>query len=318
MLRRYPNRKRVRMNSDLDHAPATGGGVPLPVLRKFLDDLRRRVRAHPDDQRLVWRLAETARAAGELELSARAYRLCLRLDPGHQPARQRLNILDGRADVADQGPGDDRIAPFLWVRDLLPPGDMAELWRIIESRLPDLRPSRIVRDGELNVLAPEYRDSLRMDARKDAGRLIVPLVREIIRANDLVRRFGVRSLADDEPEVEIANHGDGQFFRIHRDSGRQLAHRAMTFVYYFFRRPRRFDGGDLLLHDAATVTDAPLVQRFTRLIPESNGLVIFPSDSWHQVLPVRSDSGDPLDGRWTVHGWFRADGVSFPTQTADM
>ncbi|MFX8597224.1 2OG-Fe(II) oxygenase, partial [Acinetobacter baumannii] len=92
---------------------------------------------------------------------------------------------------------------------------------------------------------------------------------------------------------------------IHRDTGPLHADRVVTFVFYLFREPRCFSGGDLLLHDWSA-EGLPRAQRFTRLHPANNRLVIFPSECWHQVLPVSCHTGDPLDARLTVHGWFHA------------
>lgn len=288
------------------HPAKSSPPLPLEAFRRFQTDLERRLQDRPGDAPIAWRLGETARMAGDLATAARAYRVCLAADPTHRAARRLLTILEERADEADQSPGDARPAPFLYREDFLSSSQLADLWRVVETRQRDLRPSLVVNAGKTDCLVPEYRDSLRMNGEADAGPILLPWVRDLIQTHDLVRRFATRPLSLDQVEVEIASHGDGQFFQAHRDSGGRLGYRAMTFVFYFFRLPKPFEGGDLLLHDQPADADFPLANKATRLIPRNNTLVIFPSDRWHQVLPVRGGGPSPLDGRWTVHGWFRS------------
>jgi hypothetical protein len=281
-------------------------GLPIEGLQRLQAGLAQRLSDQPNDPDIAWHLAETARAAGNLECAAKAYRVCLELDPTRLSARRRLAILDGLGVIDSQVPGDDRPVPFFLRRSVLPPESLAALWRIVTARSGELQPSRMAWRGDDRVLAPSYRHSLRMSGAKDVGPLLLPTVKELIATNDLVRRFGTRPLSSDKVEVEIANHGDSHFLRLHRDSGEKAASRTMTFVFYFFRQPQRFQGGDLLLHDMAVDSGKPRLLKATRLIVENNSLVIFPSDCWHQVLPVTGTSLDPLDGRWTTHGWFHA------------
>lgn len=58
-------------------------------------------------------------------------------------------------------------------------------------------------------------------------------------------------------ELQLTLHVKGDFFRVHRGSSDNpkslLNSRKITFVYYFYRQPKQFTGGDLLLFDTNKV-----------------------------------------------------------------
>src|SRR6476646_7086805 len=58
--------------------------------------------------------------------------------------------------------------------------------------------------------------------------------------------LGVRPF-DPTLETEVAAHGNGAFFKLHADTGRQHE-RRISMVYYFPRLPKAFSGGVLRLH----------------------------------------------------------------------
>ncbi len=52
-------------------------------------------------------------------------------------------------------------------------------------------------------------------------------------------------------EVQLTAISDGQFFKVHKDDDSDSVRtRAITFVYYFYREPKAFNGGALRLYDA--------------------------------------------------------------------
>lgn len=90
-------------------------------------------------------------------------------------------------------------------------------------------------------------------------------------------------------ELQITASNDGDYFRMHLDGGPDYT-REITFVYFLHGEPRRFSGGELRIGDR-TVT------------PCGDTLVLFPSCSVHEVLPVYVASGAFADSRFTVNGW---------------
>jgi len=80
----------------------------------------------------------------------------------------------------------------------------------------------------------------------------------------------------------------------------------LTFVYYFNRRPKAFEGGDLALYDGDAAAGLFSNRHFTKVGPVDNRLLVFPSNAQHEVLTVRCPSGAYEDSRFTLNGWFNS------------
>jgi len=106
-------------------------------------------------------------------------------------------------------------------------------------------------------------------------------------------------------EFRLTRHGDNDYFKIHRDTGddKPISSRALTFVYYFHKEPKIFEGGEILLFDTDT-KNTDFNTRYTKLIPINNSIVFFPSNYFHQVNPVSLKDDLFENGRFAIHGWF--------------
>ena len=114
------------------------------------------------------------------------------------------------------------------------------------------------------------------------------------RVDAIARALDIEAFEPRRTEMQITVHGDGDFYRLHRDDqGDDVAARTLSYLYYLHRRPRAFEGGELVLLDAERVSIEPV----------HNSIVVFASNVEHEVLPVRVPSGDLADGRFTVNGW---------------
>lgn len=108
-------------------------------------------------------------------------------------------------------------------------------------------------------------------------------------------------------EVQLTGTGDGEFFRAHTDDGAgEVSTRVLTFVYFFYREPCPFGGGELRIYDTAVADDGRVVATgpWRSVYPLQNQVVFFPSHYLHEILPVSSPSGRFEDRRFTVNGWF--------------
>jgi Rps23 Pro-64 3,4-dihydroxylase Tpa1-like proline 4-hydroxylase len=117
-------------------------------------------------------------------------------------------------------------------------------------------------------------------------------------------------------ELELAAHGDGAFFRPHRDipvgpkrkpvSGSEHEDRVLSAVYYFHALPKGFSGGQLRLFrfgaDGAAAEPEPA--NHVDLEPIRNSLVAFPSWAVHEVRPVSCPSGKFGDYRFSLNCWY--------------
>jgi Rps23 Pro-64 3,4-dihydroxylase Tpa1-like proline 4-hydroxylase len=123
----------------------------------------------------------------------------------------------------------------------------------------------------------------------------------------VLSRLHVAPFEIGEFEVKVRAYLDGHFFRIHMDCPPkevQIAHRRVSYVYFFHKQPRAYTGGDLLLFDSDPVVDKTqyTTAGFTRIVPDNNSIIIFPSAYWHSVIPVSCPSKEFVDSRFVING----------------
>jgi SM-20-related protein len=106
-------------------------------------------------------------------------------------------------------------------------------------------------------------------------------------------------------ESQLTASNDGHYFRAHRDSGDpSTKSRALSCVYYFFREPRAFAGGNLRLYDNwQQGNDLRSADSFTEIQPVSNRLVVFPSQTHHELMRIRCPSRQFEDSRFAITSW---------------
>ena len=104
---------------------------------------------------------------------------------------------------------------------------------------------------------------------------------------------------------QITAHGDGDFFAVHTDNGTpEIAHRQVSYVYYFHRDPKQFSGGRLaLFHTLIEGGKARCGRPAVDIDPPANGLMIFPTFIFHEVTPITCASTALTDQRLTLNGW---------------
>jgi len=113
------------------------------------------------------------------------------------------------------------------------------------------------------------------------------------------------SIADVEAQVTASN--DGDFFHFHSDNGSErVAARHVTFVYFFHREPRQFEGGELRIHDARLHGGSYVSEgSYQTIVPQQNQIVFFPCELLHEITPVNCASQLFADSRFTLNGWLR-------------
>jgi hypothetical protein len=254
------------------------------------------------------READALRAAGRLEAAAVAYDELLSMAADHLKSDRLLSSLTGRPSVLVSKPGGLKPAPFLLVPDFLPLHMRDALHASIVANLAGFQPAETV-----SGLHTEYRRTRLMPRGFDHVDVRVKRTfYERLQSCWAAARPRLR-VPEFEPILSEATallYGDGDFFRAHRDTGPNNT-RRVTFVYTMHRTPRRFEGGDLLLYDTFFWPDQKhlpswiprFADTYTRLVPEDNRLVFFPSEFYHEVTPV-SGVGDDLGwARVAINGW---------------
>ena len=150
-----------------------------------------------------------------------------------------------------------------------------------------------------------YRESVVLYDFPEFYNLITQRIQSVI--PDIQAKLGLAPFTIQEIEAQLTAHNDGNFYRLHNDNGSPItATRELTYVYYFYREPKAFSGGELLIYDSR-VENNYLVQAesFQAIEPLNNSIVFFPSRYMHEVLPVRCPSKAFADSRFTINGWVR-------------
>jgi Rps23 Pro-64 3,4-dihydroxylase Tpa1-like proline 4-hydroxylase len=190
--------------------------------------------------------------------------------------------------------------------EFLSPQELEELTRFALERETSFQASEVYSPRmEKGVIKEDYRRSrVLMDlGEKQAMMLariqsVLPLVLE---------RLGMEEFTIADLEAQITASNDGDFFCLHDDNGSEgVAARHLTFVYFFHREPRQFEGGELRIHDAHfesghCVSDGT----YQTIVPRQNQIVFFPCELQHEITAVKCRTQRFADSRFTLNGWLR-------------
>ncbi len=111
-------------------------------------------------------------------------------------------------------------------------------------------------------------------------------------------------------ESQLTASNDGDFYGAHMDTdGSKPDDRVIACVYYFFREPRGFSGGDLRVYDTLDYGgEIRRAESFQSIQPVNNRLVAFTARTFHELRPIRCPSKAFEDSRFAMTNWIhRAD-----------
>jgi Rps23 Pro-64 3,4-dihydroxylase Tpa1-like proline 4-hydroxylase len=274
---------------------------PLLVSSALLEQAeqmcRRRLASDPDNRPMLRSLAQTFRKQGKLAEALPLYERLRRLDPDDREA-DYLHAILSAGDVPVL-PAGLRPAPFVLLKDFLPRQIHEHLLPFALTVQDMLVPAR-VSSGEYK---PEVRESLDLPGKCE----LKELFREHLSGTipKILARLHVAPFEVGEFEVKIRAYLDGHFFRVHMDcpsNDKAIANRKVSYVYFFHKQPRAYTGGELLLFDTDVDTNMYTTSRFTRVVPDDNSIIIFPSAYWHSVIPVSCPSKQFIDSRFVING----------------
>jgi len=255
---------------------------------------RRRLANDPNNRTVLASLAQICRKQGNLSEATTLYERLSLLEPQDEEAKYMHAIL-----AAGGVPSCFRPAPFVFLKDFLPSSFHDTLLPFVLSTQEKLVPA-LVGKGDYK---PDLREALDLPGQWEVKRRFREYVREIIPT--VAPRLHVAAFEIDFIEVMLRAYLDGHFFRVHMDCPPgfpRSAHRKVSFVYFFHKVPRAYSGGELLLFDSDIVTDRFTTARFTRVVPEDNSIILFPSAYYHSVVPVRCPSKQYADSRFVING----------------
>ena len=177
----------------------------------------------------------------------------------------------------------------------------SELLKFAIASEGEFRPTDI---GSLAKPNPNIRRSVCLDSIGRFVDVVDTRIQQVIPSltNDLRLSKFETGLID----LQMVSHGDGGFYtrRIDTFTGKDhpaKGDRVISCVYYFFREPKAFTGGELRLHPLRTkAAPAPI----TVDMPIANDtLIAFSSWLPHEVLRVSSPTGEFANARFSINCW---------------
>jgi Rps23 Pro-64 3,4-dihydroxylase Tpa1-like proline 4-hydroxylase len=190
--------------------------------------------------------------------------------------------------------------------EFLAPQELEELTRFTLDHEADFSASEVISaSAESGVVNHEHR---RSRVLLDLGRHESVMLERIKSAlPEILRNLGMEPFSIAGVEAQVTASNDGDFFRFHSDNGSDpVACRYLTFVYFFHREPRQFEGGELRIHDARLEGGIYVSEgRYQAIVPRQNQIVFFPCEMQHEITPVTCPSRRFADSRFTLNGWLR-------------
>lgn len=152
---------------------------------------------------------------------------------------------------------------------------------------------------------PDYRQSMILPNLEGLADRVLERIEQVL--PDVLQRLNLPVFTASEIEVQLTAHNDGNYYKLHNDSGSpDTATRELTYVYYFYNEPKPFSGGELLVYDSKIENNFYVAaDSFQTVDPRNNSIVFFLSRYMHEVLPVSCPSQAFGDSRLTVNGWIR-------------
>jgi Rps23 Pro-64 3,4-dihydroxylase Tpa1-like proline 4-hydroxylase len=152
---------------------------------------------------------------------------------------------------------------------------------------------------------PDYRRSQYLPYFPEFSDLMIGQVKATM--PDVIKHLNLNSFEITQVEAQLTAHNDGNYYKIHNDNGSpDTATRELTYVYYFCKEPKAFEGGELVVYDSKIENNFYVAAESSQTIqPRNNSIVFFLSRYMHEVLPIKCPSQKFADSRFTINGWVR-------------
>lgn len=190
--------------------------------------------------------------------------------------------------------------------EFLAPQELADLTRFTLEHEADFSVSEVVSpNSEAGVIEYDHRRSRVLMDLAHHQNVMLERIKAVL--PQVLQELGMDEFTISEVEAQITASNDGDFFRFHCDNtSARVASRYLTFVYFFHREPRQFEGGELRIHDARLEEGIYTSDgTYQRIVPQQNQIVFFPCEMLHEITPVKCPSGLFADSRFTLNGWLR-------------
>jgi SM-20-related protein len=220
------------------------------------------------------------------------------------PSSVRTTVVSETAVVTERPP----VLPAQCVvlDEFLAPQEVEDLIRFTLEHEADFGASEVVSptaDG--GIVNYEHRRSRVLMDMAQHQDLMLERIKAVL--PQILDKLGMEEFSIAGVEAQITASNDGDFFHFHSDNGSdRVASRYLTFVYFFHREPRQFEGGELRIHDARLEDGAYVgAGSYQTIVPQQNQIVFFPCQLLHEITPVNCASEQFADSRFTLNGWLR-------------
>ena len=276
----------------------------ISILARLEQEIKHKLKKNQNDIEILWRFGEILRNQGKLEEARSIYSKVLSLVPEYKNSKFIFEVLLNNSPKKETLNNFPQPAPFLKFSQFFPEKTCENIFEFVVQNEDVQVPKKV---GSHGIETPSIRSSKGFKTKMEESLKQIfqtALNRYLPR---LETEMAFEPLRKDEFEIDIVVHKDGDFYMVHNDCGNPRVNmRKVTFVYYFHRHPKSYEGGDLLLFDE--VSNVLTNQgSFTRIIPENNCLIFFPSHYFHQVTRVHSRSGEFTDSRFAINGWIHSE-----------
>lgn len=253
-----------------------------------------------EDKKLYLRLAENYRQQGKFKKAKKYYQKFQQLSISSEIERI-INIFDQSTSLNENETESISMPSFIYLNDFLSNSEQENIWDELGSQ------ESLFRKAEISHRLDKERRSASVLFKKEVPNAIGIIKSKIYQLSNQINYFSFLETLDiNGAKVHLTRHLNNDFLTPHRDNMGKgpESKRKWTFVYYFYKEPKSFKGGDLLLYDTCTKTDQ-VDHNYTRIIPKNNSILFFPSGYYHKVTKVIIDNDDTLQGRFTLNGWLR-------------
>ena len=187
--------------------------------------------------------------------------------------------------------------PVVQMESFLTGSELAWLMDLVFQSEASFAPARVSDDKD------DYRQALMWVAPEPLKQLFVRKISALM--PEVMPQLRVGRFAVGAIDCQVTASGDGAYFKVHTDAGiNETYKRQYTYVYYFHREPKGFSGGELRIYDDV-IRNGKLVatDSYQLVEPRHNTMVFFQAAVMHEVMPVRVQSRQFRDARFTVNGW---------------
>jgi SM-20-related protein len=224
---------------------------------------------------------------------------------GPRPPVPRAAHTEAATEVAVVERIDFRAAQFVVMDEFFAPEELNELTEFAISHEAEFSLSEVITPGENGSMVDYHHRRSRVLMNADRYENLV-LQRIHACLPQVMQKLGGEVFPVKRVELQITASNDGDFFRHHSDCGAgDIETRELTFVYFFHREPKAFDGGELRIYDTRFENgEYCSTGNGQSITPGQNQVVFFPSSLVHEITAVRCPSQAFADSRFTVNGWF--------------